>query len=905
MIVFNTKAMVSNFILPEADRRLFDIHSTVDAAELYQHLLDGTEGEEAEIEQYNTAETPSTFAGTFDGVADQRQAWTSNSLYGSYASAAIRAENIKETRQFYLSHPQAEEMARLYYGFAADSRSERVFGNFEQRDVVREELIRHLADALCIPPELAFDTERTLEQKQAIGRDMNRLRWFFADNALPVHFQNTPPLEQVEMYQTWTPAERNLVNGSVFAPQQMLDIACAFKRDNPNKILTPDTLDGRAFQTQVNADFENRAREAFVAKWRRAPRVLNEYLRAQVAAGNEDVEDIANKFSLDSLKAVAQLGSEALYALVPYIDFSKIKADQIAYLATHIRELQLKDLVSRGFGAWYAQHRGDPTPDLTELLSTIDLSKVNWDTSKTAREIINETVMAKYIRDCHSYERQYHYRFADNCTAIRGKEIVVKDHGLKMYMMAPDDYRNFAMGDATHCCQHWGGAGESCVWKYTTDPFAACVIIEKAGKVVAQGFVFTDEVKDTFVFDNMEFANDRNVADFKNIIATYVDALPYQNVHLGAGYTEATLLSWGKSIEQCGASMAHMPTTIGRNPVHCGWGDSSNNAVGCDIYSDYHRNARVFKKDGAMLIPKGSGEVFHGPVEPTPWDALRDSDAKFIINDYEIPAAERQAMATMGEEDIRTLADSVHMRAHYLRDPSIASGLPAIPEEWQRAALAQQVLPRLLAEIKNPIPEVRDRILEWMPEKIVEWPDATEAQWLSAVRQKPALAAQYPGEMTSELALTAFHSGGIDALSYIPVSLIPTAELSGIVSMSPRVILSFENPSDELVQLAVSREPYLISALPVLSEQVGIVACHVKPSAVLLWPDAPDDVVRGCIEREPFLIRNYAHLYPELREVAIRSNPDSVWHIPGATDEEKALALQLKNGEAQVTRSVT
>ena len=269
--------------------------------------------------------------------------------------------------------------------------------------------------------------------------------------------------------------------------------------------------------------------------------------------------------------------------------------------------------------------------------------------------------MGRYIDEARSFEQAYHYHFSDNCIAIRGKEICVTSGPLKMYMLSADDYRNFAVGDWTSCCQHWGGAGESCCWKYTSDPFAACVVIEKNGKVVGQAFVFTDEIKDTFVFDNMEFANDSDVANFKNIISTYVEALPYSNVHLGAGYTVAELLSMGKSISQAKATMAGMPTTTGnlkeQQPSvyhsHNGYAaqmiDShpENYPARCDVYSDYHPNARVFKKDGAMYLTKGTGVITYGEVEPTPWDALRDSPAKFVLNDYDIPAAERQAMASM------------------------------------------------------------------------------------------------------------------------------------------------------------------------------------------------------------------------------------------------------------------
>jgi hypothetical protein len=213
--------------------------------------------------------------------------------------------------------------------------------------------------------------------------------------------------------------------------------------------------------------------------------------------------------------------------------------------------------------------------------------------------------------------------------------------------------------------------------------------------------------------------------------------------------------------------MAGMPTTTGslkeQQPSvyhsHNGYAaqmiDShpENYPARCDVYSDYHPNARVFKKDGAMYLTKGTGVVTYGEVEPTPWDALRDSPAKFVLNDYDIPAAERQAMASMSLDEVQSIAQSAHLRAHFLRDPSIARGLPAVPEEWQRALLRQQVNPRLLGDIKNPIPEVRDRIIEWEPERVVDWEDATPAQWEAAIRQKPALISQYPGELTQELAM--------------------------------------------------------------------------------------------------------------------------------------------------------
>ena len=143
------------------------------------------------------------------------------------------------------------------------------------------------------------------------------------------------------------------------------------------------------------------------------------------------------------------------------------------------------------------------------------------------------------------------------------------------------------------------------------------------------------------------------------------------------------------------------------------------------------------------------------------------------------------------------------------------------------------------------------------------------------------------------MASAIYDACGEKALAYIPMSLLNDELLGRIIDRNPRTVLSIDNPSEEVLVRAVTHEPLLLSALPVVTDRVGHAAVTALPAAIIYWPDAPFAECETAVTAQPTLIRNIAHRFPTLRETAIRTNPDAIWAVPNATEEEQALAAQI------------
>lgn len=898
MIIFNNKGRATNFIARGEDNRVFDIHSTMRIEDLYDWLIHN-EGlpEGVEIAQYNTVDAPSVFEMPVEednSVEAQLNrtvyVWNDTTQTDNLGHIGFvdLMESLKTARRTFAEAADYYTLEAQFNGLntPAPDGMRVTFGHFTEVDVVREELIAHLADSLGVYPTLHNDTEVSLAEKQQLGRDANRLRWTFKGQ----RFAEVPSIEKIKAFESWSKYEQGLVADGLVFPGDLLRNAYIVKTNNPDTILTPDRVTGNQSISQAGAQLLADCERLFIEKFRRAPRVLEDYVKAQVMVGITSAQTIVDGFNLKALGSVAKLGSEVLYALVPHCPFNEFKPEQIAYLATHIKLIDARYLVENGFGEWFSKHRNESMADLTELLQTYTVHDIGrWDLDKSARQMIEFIKTRRGREDCQSYEAYYHYSFADNEVAIRGKNLVVTEGNLKMYFLAKDDYRNFTVGYDTYCCQHWHGAGGSCVYKYTTDPFAACVVIERAGKVLGQSFVFTDEVNDTFVFDNIEFANDRVVADYADIIATFVDALPYKNVHMGTGYVVGQYRTWGQSLGTGAYPMAIMPTTLDKN-TH--------------IYTDYHSSARVFKNDGEMFIKKGHGRVEWKELEPTRWDALRDSAAKVLLNDCTMTVQERLSFSN---RDISEIGDE-RMIQLIIKYPTLASSMEAVPEAWQEQMADRVRWPKQLQFIPNPIQVVRTKVLAELPEQALVWSEyCTRADWITVLCKEPSLTEKCPFPLDTEMVTAIYEAKGEKALPYIPIGMLEPAELTRLIERNPRSVLSVDNPSEDLLVTAVVRNPLLLSALgtiinsdghPALSDRVGRAAVESLPASVIFWEEAPHDVCVEAIHHQPTLIRNLAHRFPDLRAEAIRTNPDTIWAVPEATDEERELADQVRNERA-------
>ncbi len=93
------------------------------------------------------------------------------------------------------------------------------------------------------------------------------------------------------------------------------------------------------------------------------------------------------------------------------------------------------------------------------------------------------------------------------------------------------------LGKLTCCCQKLGDAGESAMMYGLINDHAGFWVLEdiKSGKIYAQAESWEYD-SDTLVFDNIEFANDAEIDQYREPIAKYLLNSPYKTVIMGCGY---------------------------------------------------------------------------------------------------------------------------------------------------------------------------------------------------------------------------------------------------------------------------------------------------------------------------------------------------------------------------------
>ncbi|WP_373245506.1 leucine-rich repeat domain-containing protein [Lacrimispora indolis] len=113
----------------------------------------------------------------------------------------------------------------------------------------------------------------------------------------------------------------------------------------------------------------------------------------------------------------------------------------------------------------------------------------------------------------------------------------------RAYIMDAQDPRQVMLGYDTNCCQHLGGAGETAMMYGLANPNAGFFVIEdkETGKILAQAETWEYEPEQrvddkTLVFDNIEFANDRQIDQFAPILGRWCEASAYHNIIMGDGY---------------------------------------------------------------------------------------------------------------------------------------------------------------------------------------------------------------------------------------------------------------------------------------------------------------------------------------------------------------------------------
>ena len=180
-------------------------------------------------------------------------------------------------------------------------------------------------------------------------------------------------------------------------------------------------------------------------------------------------------------------------------------------------------------------------------------------------------------------ENKYdNFSFEDAVFDLRFSEA---DSGnLHAEIMKPGDTRMAILGQATDCCQHLEGMGETAMMYGLVYEHAGFWIVEdkNTDKIYAQAEIWEKD-PDTLVFDNIEFADNSDVSRFAEIIGLWAKNSPYKNVYMGLGYNEL-----------CDEMGTDIRLISGCRPPE---NNTVRNIISGTIYSDAARQAVIKQND--------------------------------------------------------------------------------------------------------------------------------------------------------------------------------------------------------------------------------------------------------------------------------------------------------------------
>ena len=952
MLIFNGKEMPSKYTV--TDDMILVVNSNNTLEEIYEAIVFGGDiSEMIQVDAYKNGDGKVKLES--DNMPD-KVVMEGVEIDAPTLARSLSLETLEETISGKINerNPMFKAFESYTYGNTTEGYDIKPV-NFNKTKPQHIEVLRkHIALARGAMPTLYDEKDesgrfkfKNLSRMRKLSMDGDNLIRYFGPGSISKK-NALPTLEEINDFQLLSEYEKRLITNSysIYHPALLMKLKKGLTEATNSRgaVLTSDLIEEAAKSGFFNPDTlgrfdfdKNRLsllensdvkelltlyRESFKTQIGRPPQILAEYVCGIVSAEGIDsarrnVAKYTTKeyFNLKTMQTniqsvniegyekpfvttVAGTRNPGFIYLANKLAAQNYPQQLMRYLSCYVNSSNIRDLLDIGFDKWIEKNKNVKMPDLDCLFT--DFSVVNkmkskgikLDESKTLKDNCFEIFNERALRDMRGYEEKYHYHFADNETAIKGRHICVTEGKNKMYMLSDDDIRHFTVAytENTHCCQGFGGAGESCVAKYTSDPFASCVIIEdETGQIQAQGFVWVDLVNDCFVFDNIEYHRDPRAKEYTNLILAYCKELPYKNVQIGMGYVESSGSAWGgvglpiNKVKN--APKASMPTTLNNNHV----------------YSDYHSGgnyspARIIKNNGELVncsVNYDRIRIDKSEDEPSRWDVIADGPLKFIANKYDLNIEERIEYAhnfldnptvEAQKEVFKTAPQAILM----IDNPAVECQVEMYKNH-----------PDIAMQIENPCVELQSLIIADHPDYISNIENPT-VELVNGILSKKGLLLDKINNPTEEMCLIAVRQDGY-ALSKVPEELKTRAVIEAAINQAPKVASLYTDQSPDIQAMATRLYPDVVLMFKQPTIQAKMIAINRKPNLVLQMKDVEEPVVRAAIERSPSLISKYQFGFPELRMTAIEANPTVIRELKDITMTEYSRAVELN---PEVTRIV-
>lgn len=715
-------------------------------------------------------------------------------------------------------------------------------------------LYDNVMDALGIMPTLANmeDVDNySINDLIKDSQDGNHLYWAFEYIG---DTNKIPSINDIKLYQSLNSYEKRLFNESQLNPAYKLSVVKGLKELNKNMVLTQNLLkvmeDMRIDKNDLmntyfandnlkNSDDFLMADEAFKKANRgRSPRVLPEMIMAwrnyyhTSKLTSKEIKEIVDNFTLASLSQIAKYNNPALYILANELHFNEIPKEHIEVFASYLTVNDVKRLEEKGFIDWYKDNHELGASYLSSTLEAVD-NIDHFDIGKTAQQLIYEKSQKRGLAEAEEIKRRYGIDFADNVVAIPGRGVRATDGKNVMYMLKPDDARNITVGYDTHCCQHLGGAGGTCMLDAISNPSSAITVIEdvKTQKIKAQAWTRYDSLSDTLVFDNMEFANDGEVQSFSPLITAWSMAMPEKNIHVGTGFNQG-MTNWGKQVSRANTNGGY---------VHF---ENENSSVGgSSLYTDYHsQNARCIKKSGDVLLNSNISDI---TISREPEN---ENEYSYMINPvvlYITKNSETKITTQMKKDIYASLDSDEPFPQDYVKilvggdkknTGSLIENIKTLSLESQRYILENK--PDAVQYIKNVNPDIALEVLKKTPNKIKDMSDVTYEQ-AEAVLGINGLLLEFVTEKPSWQNFTKEQK---DLL------------VSCAITQNPYAIKRMKDPDPKWVSMAIFKKKDIIISYPKVSEYIWVSVLKTYPHMIKYAINPTYKMQATAIRKNPYVL---------------------------------------------------
>lgn len=382
-------------------------------------------------------------------------------------------------------------------------------------------------------------------------------------------------------------------------------------------------------------------------------------------------KQLVDTFELKNIKALLKTETSQVGAILAdtFLDNNEIPLYAKSPFKEEVSKLLVKECTGKQSNkaafhnaAQWILHHPNVNEDVVKDVSDM-AKKLNISPQTTVYEIKEQLGKREALKEVNKIEEYYEGDFSFDKCKYDVKFTISQNAKHKAYIMKPDDARMVMLGYYTHCCQHLDGAGQDAMMHGLINPNAGFWVVENnKGEIIAQAEIWENK-KGELVFDNIEFADDRDVNDIKPILNEWLQESEYDTVIMGCGYNAMNVNNFEEAPIQIPWVTAEELYIIGEGDYDSekeaneainngfSYGDNNNGYTDADEHCVYLKKNGEISKALAVEINESLKNI--DPIEKLNYYADEDSNITFEKAQKATKMSRKEALETLGFSDTK------------------------------------------------------------------------------------------------------------------------------------------------------------------------------------------------------------------------------------------------------------